>query len=326
MNLAFVSPLLLLLLPLALLPLRRRRTALPVPALAPFGASGSDWRLRLAKLHTPLMVLLLAGLIILLAGPRLRQMIQTEAHQGVDLMLAVDISASMGADDIPPQRIVAARQAAATFVSQRKHDRIGVILFSGLPYLLAPPTPDRERVAAALLQIEADSGGSGTALGDALTAAVARLQGSSAKSKAIILLTDGSSNRGRVTPLTAARQAAALGIRIYSIGFGTPAGGRFQLPGGMPMPVNHPVGGSRAKLAEKPLQELASLTGGHYFRAEDAASLQAVYRQIDRLEKSPLEIREEFEEIPLGDLLRTGLALLLTLELLLFRIWLRRAP
>lgn len=324
---AFTSPHFLWLLPLALLPLiPRRRNARPLSSLQPVKSLAPSWRIRLWRLQPPLAALTLALLILLLAGPVQRHTTRTTIRAGVDLMLALDVSASLGAADIPPSRMAAARSAAADFLTSRKDDRIGVILFSGVPVLLSPPVLDKGALIARLQGVEADRSGSGTAIGDALAVSLARLKDSPARSKAVILLTDGSSNRGHVTPRAAARAAAALGIRVYTIGFGTAAGAEIPLG----------ADGAPARLAdgtlllgaleEEPLQEMARISGGQYFRAGDAATLREIYHRIDALEKSPLETRDTFNDRPLSPALQLGVALLLLLELLLYRLWLRIVP
>ncbi|RMF45733.1 MAG: VWA domain-containing protein [Deltaproteobacteria bacterium] len=324
-TLVFTQPAALLLLPLALLPwFFRRRTALTVPSLRPWRPDSPDWRCRLARLHLPLTTLILLGVILLLAGPVLRSRESIHEREGVDLVLALDISASMRAADMKPNRMAVARAAAADFVRRRARDRIGVILFAGTPWLLSPPTTDREHLAALLESVTAESRGTGTALGDAIGAALSRLKDSTARSRAIILLTDGRGNNGRMDAETAARAAAALQVRIYTIGFGTEQGAMVRFQTGGNMPPGHPVSGQRVSLDEATLRQLAESTGGRFFRATDADSLQQVYRRIDQLETSPLEVRTRTTDRPLADGLRPLLAALLVAELLLFRLWLRR--
>lgn len=327
MSLAFAQPGLLWLLPLALLPLLpRRRPALRLSALAPLAPLRPSWRCRLAAGAPLLATLTLALLVLALAGPLRRERTAVTLREGVDLMLALDISASLAARDVPPDRITAAREAAAEFLEGRRGDRIGVILFSGIPYLLAPPVSDTAPIAARLRRVEVDRLGSGTAIGDALAAALDRLKDSPARSRAVILFTDGNSNRGRVAPLAAARAAAALGVKIYTIGFGSDAGAEVPLgPDGAPA---RRADGSllREALAEEPLREMARLTGGRFFRADSGAALREVYARIDALEKSPLEVREEIADTPLAGTLLPLVAGLLALQLLVFRAWLREAP
>jgi len=326
-KIAFVAPAALVLLPLALLPLLATTgRALQISSLAPLAGLRRSWRERLAALHPWLCAVALLPLLLALAQPVSEERSRQTVREGVDLMLALDISASMGATDVHPDRISIAREAAAAFLEGRRNDRVGVILFSGIPYLLSPPTLDKGPVAMRLRKTLADREGSGTAIGDALAASLNRLKDSAATGRAVVLLTDGTSNRGRVTPQAAARAAAALGVRIYTIGFGSAAGGEIPL-GPTASPALLADGTAlRDVLEEEPLREMARLSGGRYFRADSGSSLSEVYRQIDTLETSPLETRERVELSSLtAPLLAVG-ALLTILELLLFRVWLRRVP
>lgn len=320
MKITLLHPFALLLLPLALLPLLpRRRCALPVSSLAPLDAIPDSWPVRLGRLQPWLAALLLLTVLTALSGPALEERFRQTVREGVDLMLALDVSASMGATDMPPDRISRARQAAAAFLRGRSGDRVGVVLFSGTTYLLSPPTAVTAPLLARLQSVAADRSGSGTALGDALAAAADRLRESDARSKAVILLTDGTSNRGRIAPLAAARAAAALGIRVYTIGFGSESGGEVPLApaGGRPV---------RDVLEEEPLRQIARLTGARYFRASDPGALAAVFNQIDPLETSPLLVRETVARKDLAPDLARLAAFLLLAEILLFRLWLRRVP
>lgn len=327
MTFTLTSPHLLWLLPLALFPfIPRRRESSPLSSLEPLRRLKTTWRLRFYRLHSWWAALTMTALILLLADPVQRETSRTTVREGVDLMLALDVSASLGATDILPSRIVAARNAAADFLAERHNDRVGVILFSGVPVLLSPPVLDKGHLIARLRAVEADRSGSGTAIGDALATALARLKDSPAQSKAIILLTDGSSNRGRVTPRAAARAAAALGIRIYTIGFGSLEGSEIPL-GSSGAPARLADGTLlRGALEEAPLIEIARLTGGQHFRAASDEALRGVYQRIDALEKSPLEVKDRITDHPMAPLLQRIILLLLMAELLLFRLWLRIRP
>jgi Ca-activated chloride channel family protein len=295
-------------------------------SLAPLAGLRRSWRERLSVMHPWLCTLALLPLLLALAKPVAEERFRQTVREGVELMLALDVSASMGATDVSPDRIGVAREAAADFLEGRRNDRVGVILFSGIPYLLSPPTLDKSPVAMRLRTTVADRNGSGTAIGDALAAALNRLKDSTATGKAVVLLTDGTSNRGRVTPRAAARAASALGIKVYTIGFGSAAGGEVPL-GPAARPALLADGTTlRDVLEEEPLREIARLSGGRYFRADSGDSLAGIYRQIDALETSPLEIRERVERSPLTAPLLVLGALLTILELLLFRVWLRRVP
>lgn len=327
MTFTFTTPHLLWLLPLALLPfIPRRRESSPLSSLEPLRRLRTTWRLRFSRLHSWCAALTIACIVLLLADPVQRETSRTTVREGVDLMLVLDVSASLGATDIPPSRMVAARNAAADFLEERRNDRVGVILFSGVPVLLSPPVLDKGHLIARLRAVEADRSGTGTAIGDALATALARLKDSPAQSKAVILLTDGSSNRGSVTPRAAARAAAALGIRIYTIGFGSLAGSEIPL-GRAGAPARLADGTLlRGALEEEPLIEIARLTGGRHFRAASGEGLRGVYQRIDALEKSPLEVKDRITDHPLAPLLQRLVLLLLAAELLLFRLWLRIQP
>ena len=327
MNLTFTAPYLLWLLPLALLPfIPRRRVSSPLSSIEPLRRLKTTWRLRFYRLHSWCAALTIAVLILLLADPVQRETSRTTVREGVDLMLVLDVSASLGATDIPPSRMVAARNAAADFLAERDNDRVGVILFSGVPVLLSPPVLDKGHLIARLRAVEADRSGTGTAIGDALATALARLKDSPAQSKAVILLTDGSSNRGSITPRAAARAAAALGIRIYTIGFGSLQGSEIPL-GSTGAPARLADGSLLlSALEEEPLLEIARLTGGQHFLASSGEALRGVYQRIDVLEKSPLEVKDRITDHPLAPRLQRLILLLLAAELLLFRLWLRIRP
>lgn len=317
-TLVLLKPWWLLLLPCLLLPYWQRPAALTLSSLQPLATVPQSWRGRLYRGQKPLQSLTLLLLIVALANPEWQTRSETTTRTGRNLMLALDISASMRADDVAPNRMAVARDAAADFLARRHDDRIGVVLFSGVPYLLSPPVFDAEVVIARLRKVAADQTGSGTALGDAIAAAAGRLETHLPGDRAVVLLTDGTSNRGRLEPLTAARAAARLGIRVYTIGFGRQEGVLLPIvPGGHRQ---------RVVLDEKPLQQIAELTGGRYFRAEDGNSLEAVYRQIDTLETAPLATRSHIDRRPLAPRLRQWSAALLLLEVLLYRLWLRRLP
>lgn len=327
MNFTFTAPYLLWLLPLALLPfIPRRRDSSPLSSLEPLRRLKTTWRLRFYRLHSWCAALTIAVLILLLADPVQRETSRTTVREGVDLMLVLDVSASLGATDIPPSRMVAARNAAADFLAERPNDRVGVILFSGVPVLLSPPVLDKGHLIARLRAVEADRSGTGTAIGDALATALARLKDSPAESKAVILLTDGSSNRGSISPRAAARAAAALGVRIYTIGFGSLQGSEIPL-GSTGAPARLADGSLLlSTLEEAPLLEIARLTGGQHFLASSDEALRGVYQRIDALEKSPLEVKDRITDHPLAPRLQRLILLLLAAELLLFRLWLRVRP
>jgi Ca-activated chloride channel family protein len=217
-----------------------------------------------------------------------------------DIVLLVDVSTSMRAEDLSSpgrtmDRLDAVKEVIERFVERRPEDRIGMVAFSALPYTVSPLTLDRSWLVEQLGRLETGMIEDGTAIGDGLASAVNRLRESKARSKVIVLLTDGINNRGIVTPENAARAARALGIRIYTVGAG--AGGTARVP------VRDGSGNTRYVLQESGIDEaslaaIGNLTGGQYFRAADFAALEEVYARIDRMEKTRIEVRDytRFEE------------------------------
>ena len=275
--------------------------------------------------HMPfgLRILALALLLIAFARPQTGVTAENVATDGIDIVLVLDLSSSMLAEDLEPNRIGAAREAAASFVRRRPNDRIGLVVFAGEAFTQAPLTLDHRVVTTLIEELEVGVVEDGTAIGMGLATAVKRLDDSSAESKVIVLLTDGQNNRGSIDPPTAAQMAQALGVRIYAVGAGT--------RGAAPMPVDDPLFGRRTvqvqvDIDDAALEGIASLTGGRYFRATDRESLERVYEEIDALETTEIEMTSftrygELFHLPLG----AGLGLLL-LEAALGRTVLRRLP
>ena len=234
-----------------------------------------------------LRLLALAALIVAFARPQSGVTGEEVITEGIDIALVVDLSSSMLAEDLEPNRVEAAKQVAAEFVAGRRNDRIGLVVFAGEAYTQAPLTLDYGVVLTILDELEVGLIEDGTAIGMGMATAVKRLEGSSAESKVMIVLTDGRNNRGQIDPITAAQMAQTFGIRVYTIGAGT--------RGEAPYPVNDPVFGRRyvnmrVDIDEEPLREAAQLTGGRYFRATDTESLQHIYEEIDELETTEIEV------------------------------------
>jgi Ca-activated chloride channel homolog len=266
----------------------RRPAALPfAPAGEAALAAGGGARV-LGALPELLRALSFALLVVALAGPRLGAATVEEEAEGIAIALAVDVSTSMLAEDLRPRnRLGAARQTVARFVQGRRHDRIALVAFAGEAMTRVPLTRDYELLAAAVDGLRAGSLADGTAIGDGLAAAAARLRGAEEETRVIVLLSDGVNNRGEVEPLEAARAAAALGIRVYTIAMGSDSVAR------IPVAVTRTgvrYGYARTEVDEALLAEIATLTGGRYFRARDTGTLQAVYAEIDRLERTPVTV------------------------------------
>jgi len=293
-GLGFARPwalLLLLLLTLWLWWLRRHEASrLTIPfSRTDMLARGPRPALRVVKWIPWLRALALAGVIIAVAQPRSGARASTVNSEGIDIALTVDISSSMLAEDFQPQnRMEVAREKLKRFVMARKTDRVGLVAFSGEALTQVPLTTDYPVVLAAIDNLQVGQLEDGTAIGTAIATAANRLRNSPGRSRVMVLLTDGENNRGAIDPRTAAQAAGAFGIRIYTIGVGS--------EGMAPVPVGRGLFGLRyenrpVKIDEPLLTEIANTTGGRYFRAKDAAALQAIYEQIDRLERTAVEAK-----------------------------------
>jgi Ca-activated chloride channel homolog len=263
---------------------------------------------------TYLLRLLTIGLLIVaLARPQSSSSRQDVTIEGIDIVMALDISGSMLAMDLKPDRLEAAKEIAAEFISGRPNDRFGLVIFSGETFTQAPLTTDHTVVKNLFKDIKSGMIQDGTAIGDGLATSVSRLKDSKAVSKVVILLTDGVTNMGSVDPLTAAEMAKMYGIRVYTVGVGT--------TGTAPMPVRTPFGMQtqyvEVTIDEELLQQVSEMTNGRYFRATSNQKLRDVYNEIDQLEKSKIDVteftrtKEEFFPFALLALI------LLTMEVLL---------
>lgn len=266
-----------------------------------------------------------ALLVVALARPQDVERLTHTDTEGIDILLAIDVSGSMLARDFKPDRITAAKEVAASFVADRYGDRIGLVVFAGEAFTQSPLTTDQSTLQTLLGRIRSGLIEDGTALGNGLATAINRLRESDAKSKVVILLTDGVNNRGEIAPLTAAEIARAQGIRVYTIGVGTIGTAPYPAVDIYGTPTGDTVM-AKVEIDEKTLREIARLTGGEYFRATDKAKLKAIYDQINRLEKSKVEVSEHlaYHELFLRWLL-AGAGLLL-LEFLLSNFVLKRIP
>lgn len=275
--------------------------------------------------HAPfvLRVAALGLLVVALARPQDVERLSNTSTEGIDIMLSIDVSGSMLARDFKPDRITAAKEVAGSFVADRYGDRIGLVAFAGEAYTQSPLTTDQGTLQTLLSRIRSGLIEDGTAIGNGLATAINRLRESEAKSKVIILLTDGVNNRGEIAPLTAAEIAKAQGIRVYTIGVGT--------EGMAPYPAMDMFGQmtfvqQKVEIDEKTLTSIAEMTGGKYFRATDKEKLKAIYDEINQMERSKVEVSEHvtYHELYLGWLL--GAIALLIAEFLLSTLVLKRIP
>lgn len=329
----FKDPWIILLIPVAILGVlffqkRREPASLRFSSIALLSGVTENWKTYLSRQRLALRLLAIALLIVALAGPR-KVLEETETTtEGIDIVLAVDSSGSMAAEDFTVKdqrlnRLAVVKEVVKDFIAKRTSDRIGLVTFAALAYTVCPLTTDDDWLLSNLERVHLGLIEDGTAIGSGIVSSVARLKGSQAKSKVIILLTDGVNNAGKIDPLTAAKTAQALGIKIYTIGAGS--------QGYVPFPVLDPWGRKvyqkvRIDLDEPTLKEIARLTNGQYFRATDTESLREIYRQIDTLEKTKIEqigYREHKELFPW--FLSAGLGLLL-IEGVLFNTVLLRIP
>lgn len=262
--------------------------ALRMPGLHQFYKSGKTFRHYLRHILFVLRTIALSLLIIALARPQSTDNWQDVSTEGIDIILALDISGSMLARDFKPDRLEASKNVATEFISGRPNDRMGLVVFSGESFTQCPITTDHAALINLLREIQSGIIEDGTAIGMGLATAVNRIKDSDAKSKVIILLTDGVNNRGAIAPITAAEIAKTFGVRVYTIGVGT--------EGMAPYPVQTPYGiqyqNMPVEIDETILKNISSMTEGKYFRATDNNSLVQVYSEIDKLEKSKMNVKQ----------------------------------
>jgi Ca-activated chloride channel family protein len=246
-----------------------------------------SWKTSLRHLPVICRLLCIACIIVALARPQTRNDEELVSGEGVDIVLAIDVSGSMLAQDFTPNRMEAAKEVAANFVANRPTDRIGIVIFSGESFTLCPLTTDQQVLRNQIYNIQSGLLEDGTAIGSGLATSVDRLRSSKSKSKVIILLTDGENNGGQIPPLTAKELAKATGVKVYTIGVGT--------EGFAETPMQTQTGAvvmqkEKVNIDEKLLTQIATETGGRYFRAKDNESLRNIYTEIDKLEKSKIEV------------------------------------
>ncbi|HLP73315.1 MAG TPA: VWA domain-containing protein [Bacteroidales bacterium] len=283
---------LLLLVPLMIvfyiLKQQKAAASLRMPGLHQFSAAKKTFRNILRHVLFGFRTAAIALLIFILARPQATDRFSNSTTEGIDIVLALDISGSMLARDFKPDRLEASKNVATEFISGRPYDRIGLVVFSGESFTQCPLTTDHAVLINLLREVQSGMIEDGTAIGMGLATSVNRIKDSEAKSKVIILLTDGVNNRGEIAPETAAEIAKTFKIRVYTIGVGT--------QGMAPYPVQTPFGmqyrDMPVEIDEAILKKIADTTGGKYFRATDNDKLVQVYAEIDKLEKSIIDVRQ----------------------------------
>lgn len=292
-NVQFANPeffWLLLLLPLAILwfILTRKEQVASVKLSSSKAFSATSWLTKLRPLLFVLRLLALASVITALARPQIEDIsTRTKTTKGIDIVMAIDVSSSMLARDLKPNRLAALKEVAANFIEKRPNDRIGIVAYAGESYTKTPITSDKSIVLRALKDIVYGQLEDGTAIGMGLATSVNRLKESKAISKVIILLTDGVNNSGFIEPQTAADLAVEYDIKTYTIGLGT--NGNALTPIAYKRDGSFQYGMRQVEIDEKLLQEIAEVTGGEYFRATDNDKLEEIYDEINKLEKTEIE-------------------------------------
>lgn len=329
---AFKTPWILFFIPVVLVVAvvmnrRRRPAGLRFPSQELISGIPSSWKVRCSSLPFYLRLCSLALFCVALAGPRTLLEETPHATEGIDIVLAIDASGSMAAEDFRMSgrrvnRLAVVKSVVDDFIDARQNDRIGIVVFAGQAYTASPLTTDHSWLKANLERIDLNMMEDGTAVGSALASSLARLKKSPAKSRVVVLLTDGMNNAGKVDPLTAAQAARAMGVRVYTIGAGT--------KGLVPYPVDFwgrkIYRDVKIDIDEETLNKIAGMTDGKYFRATDTESLRKIYREIDDLEKTEITQAgyREYKEL-FGRPLIAGLVLLF-LEVLLSHTLFLRLP
>ena len=292
-----------------------------------FNYAPKSWRVKLMPLQLLLRIVTFTLIVIVLARPQTSNSWKNKSVEGIDIMLAIDVSTSMLAEDLKPNRIEAAKAVASEFIIGRPNDNIGLSIFAGEAFTQCPMTTDHASLLNLLQNVRTDIAArglisDGTAIGMGLANAVTRLKGSKAKSKVVILLTDGSNNMGDISPMTAAEIAQSLGIRVYTIGVGTNKVAPYPMPvaGGVQY-VNMPV-----EIDTKMLADIAASTEGDFYRATNTAELKNIYKEIDRLEKSKLNVKKFSKRYEAYQPFALAAAISLLIEILLRIIVFRRIP
>ena len=301
---------------------KKQNSTLTVPNGEAFTSARPTFRQRFYHLPFALRMIAIALLIVVLARPQSSSSKRNVNTEGVDIVISLDISTSMHAEDFKPNRLEAAKKTAAEFIENRKDDRIGLVIFAAESFTQCPITIDHDVLINLFESVKSEMLTDGTAIGNGLATAINRLKDSKARSKVIVLLTDGINNQGSIAPLTAAELAKSFGIRVYTIGIGT--------MGMAPYPFKTPFGmqyqNIDVKIDEDLLRNVAAITGGKYFRATSNKILKNIYQEIDKMEKTKVDVsifsRRSEEFLPWA----IAACLIFMLELLLRYLYFRTLP
>ncbi len=301
---------------------KKRYASMRISSIEAFKGIKTGIKSKYLHLLFVLRILVLSLLIIIIARPQAKDVWNDVSVKGIDIMLTVDISSSMLARDFKPNRLEAAKEVATKFINDRPNDRIGLVIFAGEAFTQCPLTPDHATLINLLQSVKTGMLEDGTTIGEGLATAVSRLKDSKAKSKVIILLTDGVNNMGSIDPITAAEIAKTFGIRVYTIGVGT--------YGEAPYPVQTPFGiqyqPMKVEIDEALLQKVAKITDGQYFRATNKKKLEQIYQQIDKLEKTKIKVKQISKKTDQYLLFGLLALLLIFIEALLRYTYLKTMP
>jgi len=302
--------------------LRKSQASIQISASQGFDKIPAGYKVYLRHLPFIFRILCLVFLIIALARPQSTDNWQNSTTEGIDIVSVIDISTSMLAEDLKPNRVEAAKDVAATFISGRPNDNIGLVIFAGESFTMCPLTTDHAVLLNLLKDVKCGMIEDGTAIGHGLANAVSRLKDSQAKSKVVILLTDGSNNRGEIAPTTAAEIAKTYGVRVYTVAVGTKGTAPYPFQvGGRIIYQNIPV-----EIDEQTLTQIAQITGGKYFRATNNKTLKNIYAEIDNMEKTKMSVQEHSKKQEKYLIFAVISLLFLSSELLLKHTVLRNIP
>lgn len=322
--------LLLLLIPYLIWYLLHRKTREPTMRMSDTHAyqyAPKSLRVRLMWLPMLLRIIVFVLVVVILARPQTHSNWGSRTVEGIDIMLAMDVSTSMLAEDLKPNRIEAAKSVASEFISGRPDDNIGLTIFAGEAFTQCPMTTDHTSLINLLQNVRTDIAArglieDGTAIGMGLANAVSRLKDSKTKSKVVILLTDGSNNRGDISPLTAANIAKSLGIRVYTIAIGS----KTMAPYPMQVAGTIQYVNMRADVDVKTLSEIASTADGQFYRATNTAELKKIYKDIDKLEKTKMDVKKFSKRYDVYQPFALAALIVFFLEILLRLTVFRRIP